>query len=105
MASKLALRSPVAFTKGMKGVDFSEVVGGSFAESGGVKSGKLLFLSKLPEDRDDGALNMSVVREQVPALAYVDRAEFSRPFVHVAEKMAVYGLQMCEVKIALERRL
>ncbi len=75
------------------------------AECGGGKSGKVPFLRKPFEDRRGGIGNVSVMREQVAALADVDGPQLSGPFVLVAEQIAVNGLQMGEVEPALERIL
>ena len=53
----------------MQRVQFTEIIGGAFTESSGVKSGQMLFLRKLLEDPRGGALDMRVVGEQMPALA------------------------------------
>src|SRR5208337_2119274 len=105
MAHKLALRPAVSFAEGMQCVQFAEIMRRAIAERGGIESGKVLLLSKPLKDPRGGAANVGVMREQVAALADVDGSQLSRPVVHVAEEVAVYGLQVGEIEPAFKRRL
>jgi len=98
VADKLPLHPAVALAERMQRVDFPEIMRRAFAESGGVKSGKVLFLGKLLKDRCGGALYVRMVGEQVAALADVYRPQLSCPFLYVAEQVTVNRLQMLKVK-------
>jgi hypothetical protein len=78
---------------------------GAGAKRGGVESGQVLLFRKLLEDHSGGSINVGVMGKKVAALANVDGSQLSSPFVQVAEQVAVNGLQMGEVKPALNRRL
>jgi len=105
MADKFPLRPAVAFAEGVQSVQLAEVMCGTVAECGGVKSGKVLFFRKLLEDRRGGAGDMGMMGEHIAALANVDGPQLPGPFVHVAEQVAVDCLQVGTIKTAFQRCL
>ena len=61
VADEFALRSPVAFTEGMQGVQLAEVVRGSATESLGPESSEVAFFRELLKDRTGCAFDPRVM--------------------------------------------
>jgi hypothetical protein len=105
MTNELALRSAIAFTERVQRIQLPEILRRAVAECVRVKPCEILFLGKVLEDGRGGALDVNMVREQVPALANIDCSQLSGPIVDVAEQVTVDRLEVGEIKAAFEGRL
>ena len=85
MADEFTLCPPIPFTEAMQGVQLSDVTPGAFAELFGLKLRQVVLLRELGKDRLCAAFDVTVMREPVPAFAYVRGAKLPGPFVHIAE--------------------
>ncbi len=63
----------------MQSVEFTAIIRGAVAESGGAESGEMLFLRKLLEDRRGGADDVGMVGKPVAAIADIDSSQLPGP--------------------------
>ena len=104
LADEFALSATVAFTEGVEGIDFGEIVGEASAELIDGQVLEVFFGFKFGKNAVGFGSDSEGATEKV-AFRDVDGADFTCPVINILEEILVNALEVVEIVVTDEGRV